>query len=173
MSGSFPSGASPSSFSPSGFSESEWARRQAAFTNDQQEKFRREQERLEAERQMRAAGRPLTRDDLHKLFEHHERMWARLPSADVPNLTWSDIPWPMTRPVSNPDDITFGMISSYFLSPHWPESSRSTKDRIKDHLKRWHPDRFETKVLPKVVEADKERVKSGAGSITRHLGELL
>ena len=60
-------------------------------------------------------------------------------------------------------------------SPHWPdkEKAKKTKDRIKDQMKKWHPDRFETKYLPRVQDRWKETVKQGAGNVTRHLGDLL
>ncbi|PPQ67746.1 hypothetical protein CVT26_007034 [Gymnopilus dilepis] len=170
-SGTYPApGTSPHT---AGISEAEHMRRQAEFTNQQQEKFRREQERIEAERQMRAAGRPLTREDVQRVFEHHERQWARLPSLE--ELTWNDFPWPMLKPPSNPDEISSALISAYFQSPLWPDKdkSKTPKDRIKDHVRRWHPDRFETKMLPRVGESEKEKVKAGAGNVARYLNDLL
>jgi hypothetical protein len=60
-------------------------------------------------------------------------------------------------------------------SPLYPDKdkSRTPKDRIKEHIKRWHPDRFETKLLPKVVEDEREKVKYGAGNVARYLSDLL
>ncbi|KIY48470.1 hypothetical protein FISHEDRAFT_31269, partial [Fistulina hepatica ATCC 64428] len=90
-------------------------------------------------------------------------------------LTWDNFPWPMVRRPKAPDDITKVGISAYILSPHYPglDPTKSDRDRIKDHIRRWHPDRFETKVLPRVVEADRERVQEGAGSVVRGLNDLL
>ena len=75
----------------------------------------------------------------------------------------------------NADDITFILVSNYFQSPLLPDKdkSRSPKDRIKEHLRRWHPDRFESKVLPRVIESEKEKVKQGAGNVVRCLNDLL
>lgn len=66
-------------------------------------------------------------------------------------------------------------VSAYMQSPHYPEKDKSKthKDRLKDHIKKWHPDRFETKYLPRFVEDDRERVKEGAGSVARTLSDLL
>ncbi|KAJ3491284.1 hypothetical protein NLJ89_g11351 [Agrocybe chaxingu] len=170
-SGTYPAGASPHAVPP--ISEADWARRHAEFTNEQQEKFRREQEKIEAERQLRSAGKPLGREDIQRVFEHHEKQWARLPA--LPELTWADFPWPMMKPPQTPDDISAILITAYFQSPLWPEKDKgkTPKDRIKDHMKRWHPDRFESKTLPRVVEAEKEKVKQGAGNVARHLNDLL
>ncbi len=67
------------------------------------------------------------------------------------------------------------MISAYMNSPCWPdkEKSKTSKDRIKDHMKKWHPDRFETKHLIKVTEDEREIVKQGAGNVARYLSDLL
>ena len=128
---------------------------------------------MEADFQMRSAGKPLSRDDTAKVFENHERLWSQL--AQKSNLTWNDFPWPMARPPATPDDISSAMISAYMHSPCWPdkEKSKTSKDRIKDHMKKWHPDRFETKHLIKVTEDEREKVKQGAGNVARNLSDLL
>jgi hypothetical protein len=51
------------------------------------------------------------------------------------------------------------------------DKSRTPKDRIKEHIKRWHPDRFETMLLPKVAENEREKVKQGAGTVARYLSQ--
>jgi hypothetical protein len=47
------------------------------------------------------------------------------------------------------------------------------KERIKKHIRRWHPDRFETRVLPRVVERERAVVKEGADVVVRSLLNLL
>jgi hypothetical protein len=106
-----------------------------------------------------------------KLFEKNEKTWLGLSSKDT--LRWTDFPWPVTRIPSTPEDITTLAIESYILSPIYPDKSRSEKDRIKEYIKRWHPDRFETKLLIKVSEDEKEKVREGAGSVVRSLNDLL
>ncbi|EIM87708.1 uncharacterized protein STEHIDRAFT_42161, partial [Stereum hirsutum FP-91666 SS1] len=96
--------------------------------------------------------------------------WQTLKTGD--GFGWDSFPWPMFKRPSEPEDITTTQVGAYVLSPHSP-STKSSKDRIKDHIKRWHPDRFETKILPKVVEEDREKVKAGAGWVARSLNELL
>ncbi|KAF9475418.1 hypothetical protein BDN70DRAFT_864944 [Pholiota conissans] len=121
---------------------------------------------------MRSAGRPLSRDETQRLIEKHERLWTQLP--DKVDSVWNDFPWPMLKPPATPDDITANHVTAYMRSPCWLDSDKkSTKDRVKEHMKRWHPDRFETKYLPKVVESEKDRVKQGAGNVARLLSDLL
>ena len=114
----------------------------------------------------------MTRDELIRLFENHEKLWANLPSSDA---VWNDFPWPMIKKPYEPEEITLPAVRAYIESPYYPEKdkSKTVKDRVKDHIKRWHPDRFNTKLLTKVREEEKEKVKEGAGTVVRCLNELL
>jgi hypothetical protein len=74
--------------------------------------------------------------------------------------------------VDDPEQLIPVQIAHFILHPqHSPGKSR--KDRLKEALLRWHPDRFETKWLKKVVEEDREAVKDGVGRVVRALNELL
>lgn len=151
--------------------EEEWKRRQREHARQQAEKFQRMQEQAEQERYSRSA-KQLSREEVVKVFEEHERRWARLSNLDV--FTWYSFPWPMLQRVNSPEELTVQAIRAFVLSPHHPnERNKSAKDIIKDYIKRWHPDRFETKFLPKVREDDREKVKEGAGVVARNLNELL
>ncbi|KAF9041324.1 hypothetical protein BJ165DRAFT_1612892 [Panaeolus papilionaceus] len=154
-------------------SEAEWKGRHDRFYEEQKEKFRREQEQIEAERLLRAAGRPLSKDEMVRTYEQHERQWNQLSSPSDTPLTWRDFPWPIMKPAFSPDDLSAIFINAYIQSPHWPDKNKSFKDRIRDLIKRWHPDRFETKFLPKVLESEREKVQQGAGNVARNLNELL
>ncbi|GBE87631.1 hypothetical protein SCP_1103080 [Sparassis crispa] len=151
--------------------EEEWRRRQEERARKQQEQFKHMQEQMEWDKQAKSS-KPMSRDDVVRLFEEHERRWADLPNMDV--LSWSTLPWPMLRRPEEPDDLTTIAISAYVLSPHYPgEKAKSPRDRIKEHIRRWHPDRFETKLLPKVRKDDQDKVKQGAGLVARNLNEIL
>jgi hypothetical protein len=128
--------------------DSLWELRQIEQARKQQERFRREQELLERETRAKA-GKILSQEEVIQLFETHERQWSKLATHD--ELRWHTFPWPMLNEPFIPDDITSGAINSYILSPYYPEKgkSKSTKDRIKEHMRRWHPDRFETKMSTK------------------------
>ncbi|KAI0746512.1 hypothetical protein C8Q80DRAFT_1105908 [Daedaleopsis nitida] len=114
--------------------------------------------------------RQLSKEDVIKLFDEHERRWSRINSMDV--LTWHSFPWPMLKQPSDPEQVTYIEIQAYVLSPH-QASDKTPKERIKDYLRKWHPDRFETRILPRVREDERETVKEGAGSVARHLNKLL
>jgi hypothetical protein len=118
------------------------------------------------------ASKILSKEDVLQLFAVHERQWAALPSSE--ELRWHNFPWPVWKPPKDPEDLTSIHIGAYVLSQYYPgDKSKSSKDRIKEHIRRWHPDRFETKYLPKVREEDREKVKEGAGVVARVLNEML
>jgi hypothetical protein len=98
-------------------------------------------------------------------------MWVRLAEAEM--LTWDSFPWPMLKKPTSPEEITTPGISAYILNPLGPGKEKPSKDRIKEQIRRWHPDRFETKLLPKVDSTQTDQVKAGAGAVVRCLNELL
>ena len=152
-------------------SQTEWARRQEEQARKQQEAFRREQEQQELKRQAQAS-KILTKEDVLQLFSTHERQWAAIPNSV--ELFWHNFPWPVWKPPKDPEDLTSTHIGAYVLSQYYPGGeSKSSKDRIKEHIRRWHPDRFETKYLPKVIQEDREKVQEGAGVVVRVLNEML
>jgi hypothetical protein len=146
-----------------------WQERQEEHARRQAEAFRKEQERLERQRQAKA-GQMLSKESVLQLFDDHDRQWGRLSTAD--SVSWTSFPWPMLKKPADPEELTTIAIAAYVLNPYNP-SDKSEKDRIKEHIRRWHPDRFETKLLPKVRSEDRELVKDGAGRVVRSLNELL
>jgi len=154
-------------------SEAEFHRRQAEQAQQREEQFRREQAKLEQERLLKA-GKALGKQDTIKLFEHHRGQWDKLQiSGSVLGvLIWDDFPWPVFKRPSGPDDVTAPCITAYMLSPLHP-TDKPPKDRIKENIRRWHPDRFETQLLPKVKESDRDIVREAAGTVVRVLNDLL
>jgi hypothetical protein len=127
---------------------------------------------LESERQAKSV-KMLSREELIRLFENHENKWRQLKNSDA-ELGWGSFAWPVFKRPSEPEEMTTSAIGAYVLSRHAPDaSSKNSKDRIKDHIKRWHPDKFETRILPRVAEEEREKVKAGAGVVVRGLNELL
>ena len=112
----------------------------------------------------------MSKEDVIRLFDEHERQWARIPTLEI--LSWSSFAWPMLKKPSSPEELTTTAISAYVLNPNAP-TDKNEKDRIKEHIRRWHPDRFETKLLPKVRSDERDTVKEGAGQVVRSLNELL
>ena len=103
-------------------------------------------------------------------WERYQGRWANITSSSEP-LTFRTIPWPMMRAPASPESITADAISAFLLSPAH-SSSQTPKERIKEALKKWHPDRF-SRLLKRVADDDREKVDQAAGIVTRCLNELL
>ncbi|KAG6831317.1 hypothetical protein H0H87_005676 [Tephrocybe sp. NHM501043] len=174
MNSTFPTSTSSAHPPASSHDENEWKRRLDEQFQQQQERFRKEQQRFEESRQ-RADSNKLTKENVASTLERHERQWTALLSTTSANLRWESIPWPMFNSPKYPDDITIAAVAAYMESPLLPEKEKAKlpKDRIKEQIRKWHPDRFETKCLPRVVEEEREKVKEGTGTVIRSLNELL
>jgi len=137
------------------------------------EELAREAERREAEKRARKAGvnvpavpdRPIT-----EVWTAYENQWAAM--ANATQLRFRSIPWPVHAPITTPDQLIPVKIAGFILSNQHSQG-KPRKDRLKEALLRWHPDRFESKWLKKVVEEDRELVKEGVGNVVRVLNELL
>ncbi|KAG6907570.1 hypothetical protein DXG01_008407 [Tephrocybe rancida] len=158
---------------PSTHDEAEWKRRQEELFQQQQERFLKEQLRLEEMRQ-RTDSHKLTKEQLASTLELHERQWSMLHLIGN-NVHWESIPWPMFVPPKSLDDITLSAVSAYVLTSLLPEEhkAKSRKDRIVDLIRKWHPDRFETKYLPRVAEGDRDKVKEGMEAVLQSLNDML
>ncbi|KAI0093375.1 hypothetical protein BDY19DRAFT_923445 [Irpex rosettiformis] len=81
------------------------------------------------------------------------------------------MPWPMISPPHEVDDIRPARVAMFILSAQHSEGL-SMKERVKNALRRWHPDRF-SRLLARVSDEDKEKVEEGAGIVARCLSNLL
>ncbi|KAG1778032.1 hypothetical protein EV702DRAFT_933214, partial [Suillus placidus] len=126
----------------------------------------------EQERLLKAVKAKSVKRDANtiKLFEHHRGQWAKLQMSGM--LIWDNFPWPVFKRSSGPDDITTPDITAYMLSPLHP-IDKSPRHRVKENIRRWHHDRFETRLLPKVKESDKDSVREAASTVARTLYHLL
>ena len=149
------------------------ARRRGAEKR-RKEELAREAERREAERKTRKASinnmRPVPDRPVLEVWNAYENAWTAMATAT--QLRFRSIPWPMLAPVSSPDMLIPIHIAAFILNPQHSQG-KSRKDRLREALLRWHPDRFEAKWLKKVVEEDRASVQEGVGSVVRALNDLL
>ena len=134
---------------------------------------REEHERQQEEFRRRANG-PLSDEDAIKLVLFHDQQWSYI--AEYTSLHWSDIPWPVLRfAVKSPDDLTLDAVSAYIMLGFDLQRDKARlKQRLRKHIKKWHPDRFEGRYLKKVPEGrERERVGRAAGMVARILIDLL
>jgi hypothetical protein len=129
----------------------------------------------------------------------YERRWGVLSVSGVGgggSLKFEDIPWPVyeaNRDSSKTtqlslDSLTSSTISAFILppdetevSPNTPNSNPPTsntptrKNRLRETLLRFHPDKFEGRVMGRVIPEgeEREKVREGVGRVVRALNELM
>ena len=118
---------------------------------------------------------PLSDEDTIKLLIFHDQQWSRI--AEYTSLHWSDFPWPVLSFAGpkNPSDLTLIAVSAYILSAFDLRRDKArSKERLREHIRKWHPDRFEGRFLKNVPEGrEREKVRLGAGMVARFLNDLL
>lgn len=139
-----------------------------------QEAHRRAVEQEEKERQRRAEQERSVQNDLAKKLRVYEEKWAALRSNVVgtEQLGFCDIPWPLFENVQGVGDITAERVVAFVCHPlheHIQGPGEGQAKSLRSEMLRWHPDKFEGKVLDKVVEGDREAVREAAGHVARIL----
>ena len=167
------------------------ALREETAKREREEAYRKRRKKLEKRRK-----------NLEKVWTVYEETWAALLNTDkkpVENeLSFGDIPWPVfIQDTDNTDlrldDITPNAIAN-FLRISIPPSAGTPVDRLQEYLGsaqsspvsisdlkdvlrttmlRFHPDKFEARVLKRVRDSDRERVKETASAVVRAVGELM
>ena len=117
----------------------------------------------------------LSEEEYESLVIFHDQQWDWINTR--PHLQWTDFPWPVLS-FSNPtkkEDLTLEAVADYVFAPLRLHHDRAmSKERLKEIIRRWHPDRFEVKYLTRVVNLhEREMVREGAGMVVRFLNDLL
>jgi hypothetical protein len=151
--------------------EQEEKRRRAE--QESMERERRECERRERERREREDFEAL-QSNLAKRLRVYEEKWAALRSNIVwmERLGFCDIPWPLFENIQGVEDITEERVLAFVCHPlheHVQGPGEGQAKSLRSEMLRWHPDKFEGKVLDKVVEGDREAVREAAGYVARIL----
>lgn len=144
----------------------------------EQRKAREETARLERQREAeRKVKRELKEGRRRReAWDDYETRWKKCTSAEVANhsLNFQDIPWPVFSVPSATEDLTTERISVFLLYGLDGETeSKTRKERIREALLRWHPDKFEGKMGAKLDLRDKDSVLDGVGIVARCLNELM
>ena len=124
--------------------------------------------------------------------QRYEQRWKALldpRTQDHGPLTFGDIPWPLfsaQRDVSDSaplqvEDITPEAITTFLLpdvdgmaAPAKSDDvSRRNRDKLKETLLRFHPDKFQGRFMHRVPASDTESVREAVGQVARVLNLLM
>lgn len=145
---------------------------------------------METERQARRGEKEKRR---HKeARESYEQRWKDL-VAEGPDggpLTFADIPWPIYEaqlPAKRPatglslELLTPEAIAGFILSAppatQGPTSDatekKDRKERLRETMLRFHPDKFEGRLMRRVKEGSQPKVREAVGQVVRALNTLM
>ena len=125
--------------------------------------------------------------------ELYDTRWKALlaPAGTTPDdemLRFEDIPWPimasaMSLGADEParvriEDLTAEAIAAFLLPPSdfdapSADPSKERKEKLRETMLRFHPDKFEGRVMKRVREKDRKQVKEAVGIVARTVNSLM
>ena len=162
--------------------------------NAREKAVREETKRLERAQEEERRKRRSARERLRavEMRELYETRWktllapTTLATSTEPTLGLADIPWPVYqafgdkshRPSSlSVDDLTIDAVSTFLLpssDDQDPDALRKDRrERLRDAMLRFHPDKFEGRVMPRVRADEQDVVREAVGVVARALNTLM
>ncbi|EIN11019.1 hypothetical protein PUNSTDRAFT_133076 [Punctularia strigosozonata HHB-11173 SS5] len=170
-----------------------WRRKHGAEYEAEQERLRAQEERRRKEDELRIETKRLMRREREerrkrkalknlRRWEEYEDAWREISEADGKDgtMAFADVPWPIGtkgETVSaedlTPDNISVFLFSKLSVDQTVDDIAKQKKDTIRATLLRFHPDKFEGRVMRRVKEEDKDAVKEAVGRVARALNALM
>ena len=140
---------------------------------ERERRERREARQQEEERQRKRRERRSVEEMTHA-WQNYSASWDTLNSnpPNFPTLHFQSIPWPIQHRPTSPEQLTADAISAFVLSP-LHSHGKSGKQRIREALLVFHPDRFDKWTRLVRDKSDRQVVREAAGSVARILNALL
>ena len=169
----------------------EQQRQQAAFAAIQPEAAAREKAAANARRTKRRERERRRERDTRMLYDQRWRELLQPPATNSEEpgvLSFADIPWPILK--GKPSDgevlhaisveeLTAEAISSFLFLLDIEQDldpaglAKMRKERLRETMLRFHPDKFEGRVMTMVREQDKSAVREGVGAVVRAVSALM
>jgi hypothetical protein len=166
--------------------ERELQAKREALRKAQEEAERRAREqaeqrlREEAQRQERLRQEELRRNnaqaDIIAFFQLYDAKWQELKlSKKLTSVMLCEMPWPIfQQSCTSPDDISRRSMEEFIFHPLRPGMElKSRKDRLKMEILRFHPDKFNSNIVRKLRECDREKAIEIAGALARMLTRMM
>ncbi|KIJ14616.1 hypothetical protein PAXINDRAFT_169749 [Paxillus involutus ATCC 200175] len=147
----------------------------------QEERERIEKEERERQAQLRAGqvrrDAPVTPPDgnIVQQFTIYEAKWDELRNNNsLPPIDVSELPWPVLGGIRFMEQITYEAVRTFIFYPDRPSvEGKSARDKVKAEVLRFHPDKFNTRVVPKVQPSQQAVAREIAGAVTRILTSIM
>ncbi|KAI0644889.1 hypothetical protein C8Q79DRAFT_1104486 [Trametes meyenii] len=157
-----------------------------------QEETQRLERAAEEERRRRKSAKERVR--AVEARQSYDKRWKELltpgiTAAPEGTLSFADVPWPIMPPPApsrhaelsriTVEDLTAEAIAAFILPPledtqaDGEAAKRDRKEKLRETMLRFHPDKFEGRIMRLVRSADKEMVKEAVGMVARTLNTLM
>ncbi|KIK97609.1 hypothetical protein PAXRUDRAFT_135945 [Paxillus rubicundulus Ve08.2h10] len=133
------------------------------------------QARLLAEQARRAATATRQQDNIMQQFTVYEAKWDELRNNNtLPPIDVSQLPWPVLGGIHSTEQITYEAVRTFIFYPDRPSvEGKSTRDKVKAEVLRFHPDKFNTRVVPKVQPSQQAVAQEIASAVTKILTSIM
>ncbi|KAI0035459.1 hypothetical protein K488DRAFT_83036 [Vararia minispora EC-137] len=155
--------------------EEEYAERKNARAHEEEERRRAAREAAEAEarRMLRAKdeARALRRRERRQrraaaARASYEARWRALVQGEGP-VRFADVPWPVF------DADADGEPTPESVGAFLRADDGRARDRLRQALLRFHPDKFDGRLMPRVVPDDRDAVRQAVAAVARALAVLI
>ncbi|KAH9915913.1 uncharacterized protein B0H18DRAFT_885399 [Fomitopsis serialis] len=180
--------------------EGMWRRKHAAEYEEQEKQKAERAARKARERAVRGETKRMGREEeenrrrrrrsrerrrVTEARDMYDARWKDLvgPSAGTDSpMRFADIPWPVLPPELSGrrtkeltmDDLTVETISAFLLIQDDSEAGKKErKDKLRETMLRFHPDKFEGRILKLVAEDEREIVMEAVGIVVRAVSGLM
>ncbi|KAB5591429.1 hypothetical protein CTheo_5146 [Ceratobasidium theobromae] len=104
----------------------------------------------------------------------YEEQWTSLSTSNTPvRLTFHNIPWPVFTPPTSISHLNSRTIGAFVLSSLHDGGGSTRRERIRNAMRLWHPDKWMGRYMTKVDPRHAQAVKDGVNAVARALTELL
>jgi hypothetical protein len=163
-------------------------RNEAAHREQQRQKAARAAAEAEAARILKAKEdvRRRARDERERrrrveARKAYQSRWTELLGSvsESADLGFGDIPWPVRGGAPDISRLTVEAISGFLFEGQKEQEvdeagqARMRKEELRGTMLRFHPDKFEGRVVRRVRDGDREAVREGANAVTRAVAALM
>ncbi|KAA1472665.1 hypothetical protein DENSPDRAFT_778660 [Dentipellis sp. KUC8613] len=82
------------------------------------------------------------------------------------------IGWPVANGAKSIEDLTPSAIRMFILDSRYAQG-RSDRDRVREAIRTWHPDKFNQRLATRIAEEDRAAVKEGVDIVSKCLNGML
>ena len=100
-------------------------------------------------------------------IQKYESRWLEIADlGSCESISFTEVPWPTIIPITTPSELTLDQVKAFV---ELPRRGMSAHDVISQELLRWHPDKFNQRILRLVRREDYEKVGEAATEVSRIL----